>query len=373
MIKRLVNIINPLIKQVFVLSIKDNNKLSLLLLEKRKNQLNIKEDWENITIDEISDYLNIYTPLILVFDNNQVIESNESKQVFETDDFINQSSKTDIKNFVSYIRVDYVNTWFEKLKKFIVSDIYIGSHHVFNFKDGFKDQIIINNKVYNIETLDASPLEATIEQDFYGVRLTGENVLPYIAGTSFIMESSPNYSLLPAFIQQGKESLTYLGFIKKTVAFILPIVLTISTILFFWSNQLQAKKQDQLIPIENMENELEANKVLKDKQAQKKQVIDNFSLDFSTSYSSVLDIIGKTTPKLTAIKDLQINPIIFNDDDIKKTNKSLTIKGFTKELAQLNSWTNQLKDSLQLESILFRSFNSEEQDINFIIEGSFND
>ncbi len=370
MIEKFINPISS-IKRISIIEVFSNpdkeNSFHYLVLERKKDIVNILQKGKSDTIESILTILSTKDPVILIFNNHSIIERIEpitslSKEEFilslypnlNLNDFYYDLYKQSSSIHITLLRKENVTPFHSLLKEegFTIIEIGLGSLSLNSIKSLLTDKtLFLSYKKIEIEHNEFTSISSTeIEANNTLIEISTSSIescylIPYAQGISFF--SNQNQISL----SNEKESFIYRTLYKRYFARILYGVLSIlilNTCIFFYFHS-----KNKLIESQNIikQQDIKEYHLLKQK-IEKQQLLFNY-LNFNKSTSTpIIDSIGNSVPNEIKLTELFYQPIIDDEERLETEKNTIIIKGNVFPVHHLTLWINQaLKSIKQIKKI----------------------
>lgn len=341
----------------------DNDKISLLMVKRNKDQLKIILNNSFDKIDEALKTLNPSFPVILLVDGKGVLNKKINLNDETETEWLNNLDYSGIY-YTSYRNEDYELLSFcrksvvDELEEIVVNrgltliDFYIGTSAALLIRDSIGTSEYyanlthvkyINNKLIEFKKSE----EKNINQEYkIGEETISNYHLPlYGAGVDFYIKSSSIRKSEPD--AKKKSELILKKTFNKVGVFVLVFFL-LTLLISYFSIQFLIQKNAKLA-LENKYTgkSFEEIQILEKKLNSKMSILNETGLSSRKYFSFYCYEISADLPEDLLLNTLEVNPL---QKEIKKTEKlmfnanHIYIKGETQNKLALNKWFEQLKE-----------------------------
>lgn len=341
----------------------DNDKISLLMVKRNKDQLKIILNNSFDKIDEALKILNPSFPVILLVDGKGVLNKKINLNDETETEWLNNLDYSGIY-YTSYRNEDYELLSFcrksvvDELEEIVVNrgltliDFYIGTSAALLIRDSIGTSEYyanlthvkyINNKLIEFKKSE----EKNINQEYkIGEETISNYHLPlYGAGVDFYIKSSSIRKSEPD--EKKKSELIFKKTFNKVGVFVLVFFL-LTLLISYFSIQFLIQKNAKLA-LENKYTgkSFEEIQILEKKLNSKLSILNETGLSSRKYFSFYCYEISADLPEDLLLNTLEVNPL---QKEIKKTEKlmfnanQIYIKGETQNKLALNKWFEQLKE-----------------------------
>jgi Tfp pilus assembly protein PilN len=372
-------IIGSAFGSVEITSLNEESILNILVIRRKKKQLEIENELSIKDISEIKEFFNTSTPLILNINNNQVISKtlednleglNAINAAFPNlvhNDFYYEVYSNGITTFVSICRKAYIDSLISKIQNMglFVVDFNLSCLRVSQITPFIEQKNIStsNNKISISEgKITAIENFEKIEDQSYsinGLSIKNKSVNGLASILCFYSNqnlTSHNYKEKTNSLQHDFEQSRIFNLVLTRGLGIILMLLLVNFLLFNNYTRKTDLINSELRINEDFNNSL--TKLSEEVNKKKKIAAEVFSTD-NTDVTFLVNKIGETIPESILLDELAYQPSEKNvkvDKEIKIRHQTIIIKGISKNNDTFSNWISLLEKEPWVDKVTVLNF-----------------
>lgn len=360
-------------------TLKSEEKIALLLVEKKKEGLVISKKDRVSYSQKIAEKWDIKLPFFLVINTNQVIqkevlsiEPSDDKLLHKAfpntnwEEFYFEIWRLKTKSVIAITRKTYLDeivNQYEK-QKITIAGISLGICSLSEILEYIKeDQIFTNNqlisKVEDNPIISSNLKESTIHYDINDLEVENRHVMPFSGILRLILNSSSNSGSVISYSEELYDTYNQKQFFSKGLKIMIGVLLAVLLINFAFFTHYYKLAQETTETVLVNKSSLEDITKIKQRIIVKEEKVKN-SVGKTNSQSSLLiNEIVKEIPSSILLTELIFNPLekkIKTGEAVLTTDKSITVTGTTLSNDDFTHWIENIEKIKWIDKVLIAHF-----------------
>ncbi len=364
-------------------SLNNEEKIALLLVEKKKGELVIFKKDKISYSEKLSEKCSKNIPLFLVVNTNQVLHKeitgidfsdekllNKGFPNTNWDDFYFEIWRLKTKSIIAISRKIYIEELLSNYRKqeISIAGISLGVCSIAEIIN-YSEEKELNTNHQTISFVEDNQIiksnSVTIESNYYinGLQIQGSNLLAFAGILRLLFNSTTNTGNLINYSGQLYENYNQQSFFLKGIKITIGALLAILVINFFifthYFKLAQEASENLILGKFSVEEILKTKKRIKEKEQKAKNII-----AVSSSQSSLfINEITKRIPSSILLTELMYNPLektIKPKEPILTQEKIITLSGTTINNSGFTNWVEAIEQLKWIDQVIISRFGKNE-------------
>ncbi len=364
--------------------------LSFMVLEYKKNALNIVQTGNAKSIEDFAGKIQKKTALSLVINNDKVLTKiipgispaeqlvSEAFPAIKLSDFYYEVVQSDALSVVSVCRKTDVDTIINEYKKYKwqVISFSLGQSTIFELENYINNEKVLttnasvffgNNGIYQLEKNTGKDTETYLIND---LEITNEQLLSLGSVLRVINGDTTHNnfnSLLLEFTRLYRQQRVFTRGVQSGLGILFVLLLINMLLLSKYQTQLNEKIQENNT---NIQAKKELRKLERQISIQKK-LLQEMSQPSQTHTTYILDDIAGFIPQSISLSSLHYQPVIKKikpGKEIITDKNTMIIEGISTSGDEFTNWINKLEQKTWTESVVISEYGAKKHTTNFKIQ-----
>ncbi|MBS7256710.1 general secretion pathway protein [Flavobacterium branchiicola] len=363
-------------------SLNNEDKVALLLVEKKKEGLIIAQKDRVSYNGKIAEKWDVKLPFFLIINSNQVIqkevlgiEPSDEKLLYKSfpntnwDEFYYEIWRLKTKSVIAIARKSYVNKLLENYanQKIIIAGISLGVCCVADIM-GYteEDNLYTNQQCISKEgnqIISLNSLESTVTYTINDLQIENRQLLPFSGILRLLLNNSLNTGSVLSYSEELYDSYNQKTFFNKAIKIVIGIILGILLLNFiFFTHYYKLAQESSEILLVNKSSIEDVSKI-KQRIIVKEEKVKNINGRMTSRSSLIINEIANKVPSSILLTELTFNPLekkVKNDEPIVTTDKIIAISGTTVTNQDFTKWVEDVEKLNWVDKVLITHFGKNE-------------
>lgn len=364
-------------------TLKNEDGISLLGIEKKKNELDIFHREKRQTLEQLNYKVNKENTVVLVVNNSNIIQKevestdsidakilNEAFPNIKNDEFYYEIWRLETKSIIAICRKDYINELIVSCKKkgIIFSSVSLGICSLSQVTS-YSNQSVLETNSTTISLFDneriINPNDSLIIKtfDINGLEIQSSYLLGFASILGLITQNSKNTGNITYLSNQLFEEFSQNSFFKKSLKLTVYSLLFLLLINFFIFNHYYEALTISNSDLESKKNIIENIKSTKQRLKSKEEKLKSNSSINSSKTSWYINELLNEMPSSILLNELIYNPLeknIKNEEKIITKNNTLIISGKTINSTAFTNWIDKIENNKFVDKVTITTFGKNE-------------
>ena len=361
-------------------SLKDEDRIAFLQVERKKNEIIISKNEVFSTIEDLS-HEKSKSPVAVVVNNSQVLfkevqgtDANDRKLLhkafpnLQTEDFYYEIYRKENISIISICRKIYIDNLLKSLEKnFRITSISLGLSSIDKLLVVSKETTITTNTqtifLENEENIILTSQNPSTNYNINGLEINNAFILSFSGLLAFILPSTTTGSindLNNRLHENFKQQSFFEKVFKSAMIFIISILL-INFLLFsyYFDNVTEMTETISLNKV-GIENITKTRTRIKEKEER----LNNFNTNSEFRSAALINQMVKDLPTSITLTEITFHPLekkIKDDDQILTNDKFILISGTTLDNEAFTSWIESLDKIKKTDKVMIINFGKDRE------------
>ncbi|WP_276381620.1 general secretion pathway protein [Flavobacterium sp. H4147] len=363
-------------------TLNNEDKVALLLVEKKKEGLVIsKKDRVSYT-DKIADKWDIKLPFFLIINSNQVIQKevsgidvSDEKLLHKSfpntnwDEFYYEIWRLKTKSVIAIARKSYINTLLENYQnqKITIAGISLGVCSIADIIE-YSDQneFYTNHQLISRnenQIISQNSLETAIPYTINDLQIENRQLLAFSGILRLIVNNTANTGSILSYSEELYNEYNQKTFFNKGLKIMVGIVLGILVLNFiFFSHYYKLAQESSEILLVNKSSSEDVSKI-KQRIIIKEEKVKGIDGRMTSKSSLIINEIASRVPSSILLTELVFNPLekkIKAEEPIVTKDKMIAISGTTIANQDFTKWVEDIETLKWVDKVLITHFGKNE-------------
>lgn len=364
-------------------TINNEEKVSLLLVEKKREGLVISKKDRVSYNGKIAEKWDVKLPFFLVINSNQVIqkevvgnEPSDEKLLHKSfpnvnwDEFYYEIWRLKAKSVIAIARKSYINALLEDYEnqKIIIAGISLGACAIADIVDYTDEtELYTNHQSVSKETspvITSNVLESAITYTINDLQIENRQLLAFSGILRLILGSTANTGSIISYSEELSDNYNQKTFFNKGIKVMVGVLLGILLLNFVFFTHYYKLAQESAETLLVNKSSIEDVSKIKQRIILKEAKVKDIEGRMTSQSSLIINEITNKVPSSILLTELVFNPLekkIKAEEPILTKDKVISISGTTIENQSFTKWIEDIEKLKFVDKVLITHFGKNEE------------